>query len=122
MHTQGGLWPPQESWYLRGVRGLAPASSEVSRSRGWFGGPQARQYTHKAVHTQCGAHAKRSVATVGVLVFKGGGPRVERSEPKEVVVWRSTGNARCKRYVEASHIPIRGGGGAQVQGLLRDVG
>ena len=31
VHTQGGLWPPQESCYLRGVWGLAPASSEVSR-------------------------------------------------------------------------------------------
>ena len=28
--TRGGLWPPQESCYLRGVRGLAPASSEAS--------------------------------------------------------------------------------------------
>ena len=31
VHTKGGLWPPQESCYLRGVRGLAPASSEASR-------------------------------------------------------------------------------------------
>ena len=31
VHTQGGLWPPQESCYLSGVRGLASASSEVSR-------------------------------------------------------------------------------------------
>ena len=31
VHTQGGLWPPQESCYLRGVRGLASASSEASR-------------------------------------------------------------------------------------------
>ena len=31
MHTQGSLWPPQESCYSRGVWGLAPASSEASR-------------------------------------------------------------------------------------------
>ena len=31
---QGGLWPPQESCDLRGVWGLAPASSEASRSKG----------------------------------------------------------------------------------------
>ena len=28
--------------------------------------------THKAVHTQGGAHTRRSVATAGVLSFKGG--------------------------------------------------
>ena len=36
-----------------------------------FKGPQARRYTHKAVHTQGGAHKRRSVATAGVLSFKG---------------------------------------------------
>ena len=49
-----------------------------------FKGPQARQYTQKAVHTQGGAHKRRSVATAGVMLFKGGagaGPRVEQSEP-----------------------------------------
>ena len=49
-----------------------------------FKGPQARRYTQKAVHTQGGAHKRRSVATAGVMLFKGGagaGPRVERSEP-----------------------------------------
>ena len=38
----------------------------------------------KAVHTQGGAHTRQSVATGGVLLFKGGagaGPRIERSEP-----------------------------------------
>ena len=32
VHTQSGLWPPQESCYLRRVRGLAPASSEASEA------------------------------------------------------------------------------------------
>ena len=39
----------------------------------------------KAVHTEGGTHKRRSVATAGVMLFKGGagaGPRVERSEPK----------------------------------------
>ena len=50
-----------------------------------FKGPQARWCTQKAVHTQGGAHKRRSVATAGVMLFKGGagaGPCVERSEPK----------------------------------------
>ena len=53
--------------------------------------PPLLPYTHKAVHTQGGAHKRRSVATVGVLLFKGGvgaGPRVERSEPKQRVCIR----------------------------------
>ena len=48
-----------------------------------FKGPQARRYTQKAVHTQGGAYKRRSVATAGVVLFKGGagaGPRVERGE------------------------------------------
>ena len=37
------------------------------------------------IHTEGGAHTRRSVATAGVLLFKGGagaGARVERSEPR----------------------------------------
>ena len=34
-------------------------------------GPQARQYTQKAVHTQGGTHKRRSVATARVMLFKG---------------------------------------------------
>ena len=30
VHTQGGLWPLQESCYKRGMRGLAPALCEAS--------------------------------------------------------------------------------------------
>ena len=63
VHTQGGLWPPQESCYLRGVRGLAPASSEASRLSSTAscrkgsaipkqGGAYTRRCTHKAVHTR----------------------------------------------------------------------
>ena len=74
VHTKGGLWPLQESCHLRGVRGLAPASSkasrassEASRSTGWFVGPQAWRCTHNVVHKQGGAHTRRFVATtVGV--------------------------------------------------------
>ena len=74
----------------------SPASSEASRSKGWFGGPQARLYIHKAVHTQGGAHKRRPVAIAGVLIFKGGagaGPHIQQSEPKQGVVWQSTGKA-----------------------------
>ena len=34
-------------------------------------GPQARRYTQKAVHTQHGTHKRRSVATAGVMLFRG---------------------------------------------------
>ena len=66
-------------------------------------GPQARRYTHKAVHTQGGTHKRRSVATAGVMLFKGGagsGPRVERSEPS----------------VERSEPKVGGGGRGGVRG------
>ena len=52
MHTKGSMWPLQESCYLRGVRGLTPASSEASRlsseaSRryGWGGRGRGRVCT-----------------------------------------------------------------------------
>ena len=44
VQTQSGLWPPVESCYLRGVRGLVPLSSEASHlssevsQRGLWGG------------------------------------------------------------------------------------
>ena len=57
VHTQGGLWPPQESCYLRAHR---------------QGGTRITRCTHKAVHTQCSAHTRRCGATAGVLLFKGG--------------------------------------------------
>ena len=44
----------------------------------------------------CGAHKGRPVATAGVLLSKGGagaGPRAKRSELKQGVFRRSTGNA-----------------------------
>ena len=96
VHTQGSLWPPQGLCHLSGVRGLAPALSKASRSKGWFGSPHTRQCIHKVVHTQGGAHTRRYMATAGALLYKGGagaGPRFERSEPKQGVVWRSTHNA-----------------------------
>ena len=51
VHTKGGLWPPQESCYLRGHR---------------QGGTHKTRCLHKAVHTK-----RRSVATAGVMLFKG---------------------------------------------------
>ena len=63
----------QESCYLRGVRGLAPASSAASRMHSRTGGAYTRRCTQKAV-----------CSNAGILLSKGGagaGPRVERSEP-----------------------------------------
>ena len=58
--------------------------SKASSRRGLVSVPQPRRYTHDAVHTQGGARKRRSVATAGVVLLKGGtvvGARVERSEP-----------------------------------------
>ena len=73
-----------------------------------------RRCIHKAVHTQGGAHRRRSVATVGVLLFRGGagaGPRVERSEPGHWGGWRSThkavhtqGGAHRRRFVATAGV------------------
>ena len=107
VHTEGGLWPPQESCYLGGgLRGLAPASSEVNRSMGGW------RSTHKAVHTEGGAHKRRSVATAGVLLLKGGtgaGPRVERSEPKHGgLAVRTQGGAHTRWYTQKA-VHTKGG-------------
>ena len=99
VHTKRGLWPPQESCSPRGVRGLAPASSEASRSKGCLSGPQAMRHTPRAVHTKDGAHQGRCKQRVCLVIFGGCGgwpPRradASRSESKEEVVWESTGKA-----------------------------
>ena len=72
--------------------------------------------TDKAVHTQGGAHTRQSVATAGVLIFKGvvgAGACVERSEPKQGVVQQCTNKAvhtqgsahtrRCTQKVVCAH-------------------
>ena len=91
VHTPGGLWPPHESCYLRGMRGPAPASSGASRFvergglKGRVGGAHTRLCIHKAVHTQGGAHTRWSMATAGVLLFNGGAgasPRIKQSKLK----------------------------------------
>ena len=57
---------------FKGGAGVSPASSEESRSRGRFGNPHTRRCRCNAVHTQRGAHKRRSVATAEVLLLKGG--------------------------------------------------
>ena len=44
----------QESCYLRGVQGLAPASSAATQMHSRTGGAHTRRYIHKAVHTKGG--------------------------------------------------------------------
>ena len=51
VHTQGGLWPPQKSCYLRGHKQA---------------GTHRRRCTHKVEHTK-----RRPMATAGVMLFKG---------------------------------------------------
>ena len=48
-----------------GVMQTRVERSELEQGEVW-------QSTHKAVYTQGGAHARRSVAKAGVLLFKGG--------------------------------------------------
>ena len=84
VHTPGGVWPTARVLLFKGGAGVGPQSqrSEVfvehneSKQKVWM-------CTHKAGHTQGGAHTTRSVATAGVLLFEGGagvGSRVERSK------------------------------------------
>ena len=63
----------------------------LTRRTGGFGANEARETRsrphtspciHKAVHTQGGAHKRRSVATAGVLLFKG--PQARRCIHKAV--------------------------------------
>ena len=79
------------------------------------------------VQAEGGAHKRQSVATSGVLLFKGGtgaGSRVEQSEPKQGEVWRSThkaghtkGGAHRRRSVATSRVLLfKGGAGAGPRG------
>ena len=59
----------QASCYFTGLWGLALRRVKRAEAKGGF-----------AVHTQGGAHTRQSVATAGVLLFKGvagAGPHVE---------------------------------------------
>ena len=66
VHTQGGLWPPQEFCYLRGGAraGLRVEQSEPKQGVVW-------QSTHKAVHIQGGAHTRQSMATEESCYLRG---------------------------------------------------
>ena len=91
VHTQGGLWP--RVLLFHGGRGSWPLRP-VKRDESWGGlrvhtqgGAHTRRCTHKAVHARC------FMANVGVLPFKGCaglGPRLQRSETKQGVVWERT--------------------------------
>ena len=72
----------QEPCYLRGVQGLAPASSAASRIHSRTGGADTRRCIHKAVHTKGGFFVSRGPEEVsrgtpqppgGGGVNKGGG-------------------------------------------------
>ena len=71
LHTKGGLWPPEESCHLGGVQGCPPhrANRAVVHIQG---GSYTRRCTYKAVHNESLAHKRRSVATAGVLLLRGG--------------------------------------------------
>ena len=84
VHTKGGLWPPQESCYLGGHRQggthITRCTHKAVHTKGGLWPPQESCYftghrqggTHNnAVRPQGGAHTRWSVATAGVMLFKG---------------------------------------------------
>ena len=79
-----------------GVRGGCTGGGGV---RGGFGGSHTRQCTQRAVHAQGGAHKRRPVATVGVLLFKG--PRARRYTQKAV---HTQGGAHKRRSVATAGV------------------
>ena len=66
-----------------------------------FKGPQARQYTQKAVHTQGGTHKRRSVATAGVMLLKG--PQARQYTLKAV---RTQGGTHKRRSVATAGVML----------------
>ena len=69
-HTKGGLWLPQELCDLRGNRQGGAHTRRCThkvvcghRRSHVIKGPQARRYTHQAVHTQGETHKRPSMAT-----------------------------------------------------------
>ena len=76
---RGGVW----GGYGGDVRG---------GGTGGFGSSHTRRCTQRAVHTQGGAHQRRSVATAGVLLFQG--PRARRYTQKAVHTQRSAHKRR----------------------------
>ena len=126
VHTQGGLWPPQESCYLRGhgqggthrrrcthkaehtKGGLWPPQESCYLRGHKQGGAHRRRCTQKVVHTQGGTHKRRSVATAGVLLFKG--PQARRYTQKAV---HTQGGAHKRRSVATAGVMLfKGGAGA----------
>ena len=64
--------------------------------------------TGKAVHTEGGAHKRRSVATAGVMLFKG--PQARRCTQKAV---HTQGGAHKRRPVATAGVMLfKGGAGA----------
>ena len=97
----------QESYYLRGVRGLAPASSAASRMHNRTGGAHTRRYIHKAGHTQGGTHKRRSVAVQESCYLRG----VRGLAPASSTASRMhsrTGGAHTRRYIHKA-VHTKGG-------------
>ena len=94
---------------------MTPASSAVSRSRGRFGNSHARRCTFNAVHTQGGAHKRRSLATAGVLLFKGGAAKCSvvvsagRDHRWQLHFWPSRDHRRAPPPAHSDELGGRGG-------------
>ena len=94
VHTQGGAQRRQLVAIAGALSfnggGWTPCRAKLAEARGGLALPHTRRCTHKVVHTQGGAHIRRSAATAGVLLSKGDagvGLRVQRSETKQGVLW-----------------------------------
>ena len=131
-HTKRGLWPPQESCYLRG-HGKAVYTEGETHKR-WcvatagvmlFKGPQARRYTPKAVHTQGGTHKTRSMATAGVVLFKGPWARryTQKAEHTKGGLWPPQESCHLRGHRQGgthrrqcTHKAVHTEGGAHTEG------
>ena len=117
VHTQGDAHKRRfvataaVSSFKVGCGGMDPASGEASRGKGRFGGSHTRRCTHRAVHTQGGAHKRRFVATTSLLLCKwarSGWPprRAKRDYAREGLAVHTQGGAhtrRCTQKVVCSH-------------------
>ena len=83
--------------YLGGRGGGRGGGREGRGGMGWVGGEGGGvgSYTQKAVHTQGGTHKRRSVATAGVMLFKG--PQARRCTQKAV---HTQGGAHRRRNTQ----------------------
>ena len=109
VHTHGRLWPPLESGYFGGDAGAGPQVEESESFVKRSGPRQGKvwRFTHKAVHTQGGAHNRWSIVIVLLFQRDGGSwpsSRAKRAEAREGVAVHTQGGAHTRRYVAIASV------------------